>query len=226
MPPAKAPVGQEWMTTYGDMVTLLLCFFVIIAAMSVIDPVKLKQISDPLADKPVVDEPLLSLDDILRIVNTIRAEQGIMEVTDAGKQPDGVWLKVLGDASFAPARAELRPLLKDVLDAVAQAIQQPNFPLKHVSVEGHTDPDPISTAQFPTNWHLSVSRSSEVVNYLVEQGVDARGLSAVGFAATQPDTIAHRRLVELHPEIAQDERELRMRQKALDRRVILRFSRF
>ncbi len=36
----KSPGGANWMDTYGDMVTLLLCFFVLLYAMSSIDEVK------------------------------------------------------------------------------------------------------------------------------------------------------------------------------------------
>ena len=38
-------------------------------------------------------------------------------------------------------------------------------------MEGHTDDDPISTAQFPSNWELSAARALSVVKLLVDRGV-------------------------------------------------------
>ncbi|MEH6630297.1 MAG: peptidoglycan -binding protein [Halopseudomonas aestusnigri] len=65
-------------------------------------------------------------------------------------------------------------------------------------VDGHTDVQPISTPEFPSNWELSTARSISVVKYLVSQGIPASRLAATGFGQFQPldtsrDEIAYRR---------------------------------
>src|SRR5690606_812280 len=77
-----------------------------------------------------------------------------------------------------------------------------------VSVEGHSDPVPIQTRQFPSNWELSAGRATSVLRELVRGGVDPARLRAVGYADTRPiapnDTAAGRaanRRVELIMEI-------------------------
>ena len=77
-----------------------------------------------------------------------------------------------------------------------------------VSVEGHSDPVPIQTRQFPSNWELSAGRATSVLRELVRSGVDPARLRAVGYADTRPiapnDTAAGRaanRRVELIMEI-------------------------
>lgn len=55
-----------------------------------------------------------------------------------------------------------------------------------VSVEGHSDPIPIQTRQFPSNWELSASRATSVLRELVRGGVQATRLRAVGYADTRP----------------------------------------
>jgi chemotaxis protein MotB len=55
-----------------------------------------------------------------------------------------------------------------------------------VSVEGHTDNTPITTAQFPSNWELSAHRASAVARYLQQKGVPADHLRSVGLAETHP----------------------------------------
>ena len=65
-------------------------------------------------------------------------------------------------------------------------------------VDGHTDSDPIRTAQFPSNWELSSARAIAVVRHLINQGIPANRLVAAGFGQYQPidpggDEIAKRR---------------------------------
>ncbi len=55
-----------------------------------------------------------------------------------------------------------------------------------VSVEGNTDDVPIHTAAFPSNWELSTARASTVVRFLIAAGVQARRLSATGYAELRP----------------------------------------
>jgi len=44
----KTEGAPEWMTTYSDMVTLLLCFFILLYSMAVIDQQKFEQVSESL----------------------------------------------------------------------------------------------------------------------------------------------------------------------------------
>ncbi|MDR0951744.1 MAG: flagellar motor protein MotB [Oscillospiraceae bacterium] len=46
--------GANWMDTYGDLVTLLLCFFVLLFAMSTIDQAKWDQIATSFSGVPVI----------------------------------------------------------------------------------------------------------------------------------------------------------------------------
>jgi len=57
---------------------------------------------------------------------------------------------------------------------------------REFQVEGHTDDVPISTEQFPSNWHLASARSINVVNTLVEGGVPVTSISAASFAENRP----------------------------------------
>ncbi len=53
---APPPGAPAWMNTYGDMVTLLLCFFVLLFAMSTIDVVKFKALAASVQGTPVIME--------------------------------------------------------------------------------------------------------------------------------------------------------------------------
>ena len=53
-------------------------------------------------------------------------------------------------------------------------------------VDGHTDVDPIQSAQFKSNWELSSARAIAVVKYLIANGVSPNHLVAAGFGEFQP----------------------------------------
>ena len=56
-----------------------------------------------------------------------------------------------------------------------------------IRVEGHTDDDPISTPQFPSNWELSTARGTAVVAALLEsEKLSAERISAAGYAEYHP----------------------------------------
>jgi chemotaxis protein MotB len=89
---------------------------------------------------------------------------------------------------FPSGSAQISKEGKKVLDKVVSILKDVTD--KRIQVEGHTDNVPIVSAlkkRFPTNWELSTARATEVVRYLQESGgLDARLLSASGFAEYQP----------------------------------------
>ncbi len=114
---------------------------------------------------------------------------------------DAVNLVIKDDVLFDPASAELKADSDRVLDGVVAILAQNGYA---VSVEGHTDDQPIHTARFPSNWDLSVARATRVTRYLIEHGIARQRLRAVGYADTRPlDTVdtaearAHNRRVSL-----------------------------
>ncbi|MBC9250453.1 flagellar motor protein MotD [Pseudomonas alcaligenes] len=55
-----------------------------------------------------------------------------------------------------------------------------------VHIEGFTDNQPISSAQFPSNWELSTARAASIVRMLAADGVDPARMAAVGYGEFQP----------------------------------------
>jgi type VI secretion system protein ImpK len=98
-----------------------------------------------------------------------------------------------GDGLFAPASATLVPEREALLARVADALAQVGG---NVLVTGHTDSQPIRSARFPSNWHLSEERARSVRDLLVARKVDAARIRAEGHADGEPlvsnDTPANR----------------------------------
>ncbi|MXW47111.1 MAG: OmpA family protein [Gammaproteobacteria bacterium] len=112
------------------------------------------------------------------------------------------------DILFESGSAVLTEAGKEDLKEFAKSIESESFNNRVVSVEGHTDNVPIKgdlRIYYPTNWELSMARSAAATRYLVEQGVPADRLRAVGFGSRRPiepnDTESGRRSnrrIEIH----------------------------
>ncbi len=55
-----------------------------------------------------------------------------------------------------------------------------------ITVEGHTDNVPITSAIYPSNWELSAARAASVVAVLAEHGVDPKRLAVIGYGEYRP----------------------------------------
>jgi chemotaxis protein MotB len=106
------------------------------------------------------------------------------------------------DVLFGSGSAVLRDQGRRILAALAPTLRRvPN----RITVDGHTNWLPISTAQYPSNWELSADRASHVLRYLVEsKRLDPKRISATAYADTQPllprsdpDAVRKNRRVEI-----------------------------
>jgi chemotaxis protein MotB len=89
-------------------------------------------------------------------------------------------------AFFASAAATLSDSGRSILENLLDRMQSPAFAAYRITVEGHTDDEPISTSQFPSNWELSAARAAAVVRFFVEHKIPADRLRATGYAETRP----------------------------------------
>lgn len=95
----------------------------------------------------------------------------------------GITIDINANVLFAPGEARLELAAVRALSAVGEVLAPTDFP---ITVEGHTDNIPINTPQFPSNWELSGARASSVVRLFIDVGIDARRLTATGFADQRP----------------------------------------
>jgi chemotaxis protein MotB len=110
-------------------------------------------------------------------------------LTDAGKLQveirENRMIVRLGDKIlFDPGKTDLKPEGKEALTqvtAVLKDLQNRNF-----QVAGHTDNVPIKSKKFRSNWDLSTARAVEVLDYMVAAGMEAKRVSAAGYADQSP----------------------------------------
>lgn len=88
---------------------------------------------------------------------------------------------------FATGSAEINEEGKEALANLATALN--SFPNHLISVQGHSDGRSIgqnTSLIYPSNWELSSARAAAAVRTLIEQGMPAEQMQAVGFADTRP----------------------------------------
>lgn len=212
--------GAEWITTYADMVTLLLVFFVMLFAISNLDkerfraiaaqlkksfgnPTAIVQLEHPDVSRdeapetklPPSDEPevLRDLDpeilegldsDLLREVQNLDNMEQIGDSILVYQEENRITIVVDGQVFFDLGSAELLPGALPVLEQISKVIK--DHPKYKVNIKGHTDNNPISTLQFPSNWELSAVRATTVLRYLIAENIDPHRLTATGYGELMP----------------------------------------
>jgi chemotaxis protein MotB len=195
---------ERWLLTYADLITLLLAFFIVMYSMSKVDAKKFGVMAQALQSilhgkgtavlkgeaslvgahkgggpMKIGDLRLLQIK-----VNDAAKEMGLEDKVQAEMDERGLVIRISESAFFDPGRAELKHDAVKFLDVIsATLIGIPN----HVRIEGHTDNLPISTDKFPSNWELSVHRSTVCVRYLIEKhAFPPDRVSALGYGEYRP----------------------------------------
>ncbi|WP_027178397.1 flagellar motor protein MotB [Maridesulfovibrio bastinii] len=199
----KAPQGEEggWALTLADMMTLLLCFFVLLLAIADVDKQKYKEVSDSLSSAmgvPVADDQSRSnysvpgsrisinpegrnlFDLQLEISRLVGKSSDAIEIR---MRPDAVAIILKGAVFFDLGRADLTARARSVLGKIVPKLVTTRY---NIVVEGHSDNLPIHSSQFPSNWELSSARACAVARYLIDAGLSKKKIKVLGMADTRP----------------------------------------
>jgi chemotaxis protein MotB len=197
--------APEWMSTYGDMVTLLLCFFVLLFSFATLDVQKFEAISksmsgslgvldsgmnlsmEPLVNSFPADSPNEEVEEFVKIYEQMSEyikENNLESSITLRLDERGLLVRFMDDVLFDSGKADLTASAREIINKVAEIIRQNE---KNVRIEGHTDNVPINTVRFPSNWELSTTRAVNVVKYLIEEcGLEASRMAASGYSDQHP----------------------------------------
>lgn len=177
---------DRWLISYADLVTLLLALFIVMYGAS--DRERAKLIAESFNGKSSAGDGILMADDGKReeksSSETKVLENSVLLQKTKMKQTERGLVVSLSEAGFfAAGDATVSPEAKNVIKTLAESIQNSNIPVR---VEGHTDSTPISNIRYNSNWELSTSRASNVLQELVNNGIAPERLSASGYGGFQP----------------------------------------
>lgn len=198
--------SPAWMTTFGDMMTLLLVFFVLLYSFSSMDVEKFKGFISALQSQlgvleggqtitpnPNIDAGVMGQDyaqapenirEIMRELDNYIENNGLGDKVNVENKRKGLVISLTGEILYELGRAEIRAQGREVLAMISDILRDiPN----DIMIEGHTDNLPIRTDEYPSNWELSTARAVNVIKYLIEErDFDAARLSAAGYSEYRP----------------------------------------
>lgn len=182
----EVQIDSSWQDTYGDMVTLLLCFFVMMLAASSVDQAKYEQIQAGMQEgvgKADVQRPIEMM--MVELADDIQSLDASDKVS-LGSDTQGVVLEFSGDTFFDTGSAEIKPQAIPILKKVAATLQSDRYLKFDFSIEGHTSNKTFSNSKYASNWELSAARAASVANFLQDRGIAHSRIKIVGFADNVP----------------------------------------
>ena len=195
--PKGAPM---WMTTFSDMTTLLLTFFVLLMSMANFDKVKMEQsfgilagssgiMTNPsvsplsqmniVAKRSIKDTVSKTEEQIESQVKSMMHGQNMDNMISVVKTDKGLSVRILDSALFRSGSAELLPQAGPILDRIINIVKDSSY---YINIEGHTD----DTGNPDFNWKLSTERALSVIDYFVKADFNPVRLSASGYGQYHP----------------------------------------
>ena len=192
-----SPADGGWQLTLADMMTLILCFFVIMLSVAKIDPHRYEAVSDIMAEamkgkaapsKRTADQALIQVDKKSKNLFELQLELAKLigkesKAVNLKMRPDAVAINLTGGIFFQLGSADLTGEALRILDKLATPLTGAKYKL---TIEGHSDNLPIHSTQFPSNWELSSARASSVARYFIAQGFPKDNIRVMGLADTRP----------------------------------------
>ncbi len=200
-----------WLAAFGDLMSLLLCFFVLLLSMSTMDAKKVSEAAASLNGALSVLEggtktkvskerqqettPIDADDEHAQKMKTLK--RTIIELNEMSKAQDGgkatleeaengFMIRLPAKLLFKPGSAAIDDddaLL--FLKRIALIIQKLPANMR-VHVIGHTDDSRPVNSPYHDNWELSAARAISVVKVLIKNSVKPRLLTACGKAEYDP----------------------------------------
>ena len=201
--PECPPSSPVWMCTFADLMSLLMCFFVLLLSFASMDAAKFRAAAGSMKDAfgvqrdSPVDNSMSGNEMISANFSTVPLQVQIQiakeftEETESGEieteyAPDGLILRVKGNIAFDSGRAVIKKDFMKLLDKIGRLLQKGEY---LVEISGHTDNIPLKKGRssFKSNWSLSAARAVGVVEYLIAKfDIPPGRLAAVGYAYGQP----------------------------------------
>lgn len=178
--------SSSWLMTYSDVITLLLAFFVMILSVSDLNQGKIEALKEGLSEMMTGEAPPTPFTDIKDGLEQLIQDKGLENQVSVTLDKKGVKVELANVALYQSGSADIKQGSLATLEEVTRVIRETSHNTHMVEVEGHTDDVPINTEKFPSNWELSSARATNVVKYLLAQGIEKERLKAAGYADSRP----------------------------------------
>ena len=185
-------VVDGWMGTYGDMVTLLMAFFVMLYSASDPDPGKFEEIVESMKEAFSNQEVENEFKELHENLEEIIEKKNFDEAVEVELGPNGILIQIPGSSLFASGSADvmtdMAPVIAEISTAITQLLDESSYHDYMIEVEGHTDDEPMGadSEYFSSNWDLSAIRATGIVELLHASGIKMDKLKPIARAESMP----------------------------------------
>ena len=201
------------MDTYGDMITLVLTFFVLLYSMSSMDVSKWQYIAEAFSKGKISDtqiqvvgkpdpendptavyddtvpeveeyEEIVDFEDFFMYLKEVITTNQLQESVSVEMSDTGVYMRFRDNVFFAGDSDVLLDEGKYILDIISDGIRSVNERIYAIKVSGHTAGAANSDAN---EWSLSAGRANSVINYMLSlDACDPEKFSSAGYGKYRP----------------------------------------
>ena len=189
--------GALWAVTYGDLMSYLMIFFLMMFSFSVAktDKSRSRKYEESLANiqkafggKASVErlERAKAQENESQVESNLKESletSGLSSLVQIQSSARMVKLVLTEGVLFASGKTDLEAPAKKVLAPIVAELKKiPN----EIIIEGHTDNVPVKAGKYSSNWELSMSRAYSVLLFMSEQGISAKNLAGIGYGEHRP----------------------------------------
>ncbi len=206
--------SSEWLNTYADMVTLLLCFFVLLYSMSTVDSAKWKiivesfnpsagELSQIVAnleennggygidgglDGGETEIQEVDFDELYYRLSKYIETENLQADVEISKGDGFTFITFRDNVFFNGDSYKLRKEGEEILDQLASAIKDVSNSIEEIQVLGHTSQaDPNRPNEVVSDRFLASNRAAEVLVYIQKKNiVDPSRLVSTGYGQFRP----------------------------------------
>ncbi len=178
---------EDWLLSYADMITLLMAFFVMLAAISKVDANLYEKVQSGMA-KDVGNRNAARPIETMRkeLAQQISAAKGGDDAVDVGTDERGVVLHMDANTLFKPGSAELKAEMMPLFKSITDVLGNERFSTYRIEVQGHTDDTPVKSPQFPSNFDLAAARALSAMRAMNTLGVPEDRMLVSSFGPYAP----------------------------------------
>jgi len=195
---------EAWMTTFADLVSLMLTFFILLISMSTMDKTGLADIESSFRKAvsvlnsgvgtelqivpPFEMQKLISTQELMLAMR--QNSHALLKNSTLEHKVKGViikdrlYLRIPDAVLFNKGESHLKA---EHVKSIRKLAQMLAISPGNIRVQGHTNVNlDLSDSQFANPWQLSLARAASVLHILEDEGVNPARLSLVGYGPSRP----------------------------------------
>lgn len=185
-----------WVVTYGDLMSYLMIFFLILFSFAIAknDKTKQKKYEESLVKIQQTFGGKISKEYLEKKKQEMKEENFEKKIQELQKKDDKNLLEVemnekriklilkegiLFDSGSAVLKSDAKNILLPVIEELKKLSND-------IIIEGHTDNVPVKGGKYTNNFELSMARAYSVIEFMEKNGIDPKRLSGIGYGEWRP----------------------------------------